>query len=154
MTAILESTLSHLLLPHLVDVKALCVVPHHYVWKLHIDLFLIATSGGSLVDACSHVIHAALQNTQLPHVTPLPMSSSSNSSSTIDGNPTKPALQVDGKVTILQPSYSANLGVVRSFWHPAHHRFYRCRATVRWGWKESYASRQFFVWSTTENLLR
>jgi exosome complex RNA-binding protein Rrp42 (RNase PH superfamily) len=52
------------------------------------DLFIIASSGGSLLDACSHVIHAALLNTQLPCVWSLPKESGD-----------KPALQVEADAT-------------------------------------------------------
>jgi exosome complex component RRP42 len=67
----LESTLSRLLPSHLVNLQHLCVVPSHYVWRLNIDLLIVAASGGSLVDACSLVIRAALRNVKLPSVSTL-----------------------------------------------------------------------------------
>ena len=48
----LESTLSRLLSNHLVDLDQLCISPSHYAWRLHVDLLVAASSGGSLVDAC------------------------------------------------------------------------------------------------------
>jgi exosome complex RNA-binding protein Rrp42 (RNase PH superfamily) len=84
----LESTLSNLLLPHLVDTEKLCIVPHHYVWSLHLDLLILASSGGSLLDACSQGINAALQNTRLPKVSFVPASGGE-----------KPTLQVDTDIS-------------------------------------------------------
>lgn len=66
----LEPTIASLLLPHLVDSKQLCIVSHHYVWKLHLDVMVLASNGGSLLDACSLGIRAALRNTVLPKLTP------------------------------------------------------------------------------------
>ena len=63
-------TIASLLLPHLVDPKQLCVVAHHFVWKLHLDVMVLASNGGSLLDACSLGIQAALRNTVLPQLTP------------------------------------------------------------------------------------
>jgi exosome complex RNA-binding protein Rrp42 (RNase PH superfamily) len=85
----LESTLSTLLMPHLVDKKELCISPEYYVWKLNIDLFIITSGGGSLIDACSQGIHAALQKTLLPNISVLPASESSGS---------KPTIQVDSDI--------------------------------------------------------
>ena len=65
----LESTLSSLLLPHLVETERLCVSPNYFVWKLSVDVLVIASSGGSLLDACSRGIHAAIRNTLLPKLT-------------------------------------------------------------------------------------
>jgi exosome complex component RRP42 len=66
----LESSLSDLLLDHVVDKKGLCVVPHHYVWRLHMDLMVFSCQG-SLLDVCSRVMRAALQQTKLPHIVPI-----------------------------------------------------------------------------------
>ena len=68
----LESTLTELLVPHLVNKKDLCVVPHHYVWKLYIDVLVLASDGGSLLDACGRAIQAALVSTRIPVVTQIP----------------------------------------------------------------------------------
>mmetsp|Transcript_23564 Transcript_23564/g.50123 ORF Transcript_23564/g.50123 Transcript_23564/m.50123 type:complete len:297 (-) Transcript_23564:24-914(-) len=85
----LESTLSNLLVPHLVDKKKLCIAPRHFVWKLNIDIFVITSGGGSLIDACSQGIHAALQQTLLPKIKVVPASESG-------GN--KPTIQVDSDI--------------------------------------------------------
>ncbi|KAL3944538.1 MAG: hypothetical protein SGBAC_001406 [Bacillariaceae sp.] len=80
----LAPTISSLLLPHLVDPKQLCVVPHHFVWKLHLDVMVLASNGGSLLDACSLGMQAALRNTVLPKLT---------SEKAPDGG--RPVLQID-----------------------------------------------------------
>lgn len=84
----LESILSSLLLPHLVDTEKLCIVPNHYVWRLHLDLLIMSSDGGSLLDACSQGIHAALVNTLLPKVSYVAAQIGE-----------KPTLQVDGDIT-------------------------------------------------------
>jgi exosome complex component RRP42 len=68
----LESTLTELLVPHLINKKELCVVPHHYVWKLYIDVLVLASEGGSLLDACGLGIQAALLSTRIPVVIQTP----------------------------------------------------------------------------------
>jgi exosome complex component RRP42 len=81
----LQETLSHLLVSNdntLVDTAELCIVPHQYVWRLQIDLYLLAAADakGALLDASSHVLKAALMNTQLPALTAQPSASTSSSS--------------------------------------------------------------------------
>jgi exosome complex RNA-binding protein Rrp42 (RNase PH superfamily) len=83
----LGSTISNLLLPHLVDLERLCVVPNYYVWRLAIDVLVIASNGGSLLDACSRGIHAAIQTTLLPKLT---------HEAAPDGG--KPVLQIDSDI--------------------------------------------------------
>jgi len=85
----LESTLSNLLVPHLVDKGKLCVAPKYFVWKLSIDVFIITSGGGSLIDACSQGIHSALQQTLLPKLTVVPASK---------GMGNKPTIQVDSDI--------------------------------------------------------
>ena len=85
----LQYTLSNLLVPHLVDREKLCVAPHYFVWKLNIDVLVITSGGGSLIDACSQGIHAALQQTLLPRLTVVPAS---------EGKGNKPTVQVDGDI--------------------------------------------------------
>lgn len=63
------ATLQQLLVEHLVDLSALCIVPGQYVWRLHVDLYLLQADAGSLLDAASHVMRAALANTLLPSIT-------------------------------------------------------------------------------------
>ncbi|OEU16799.1 hypothetical protein FRACYDRAFT_186105 [Fragilariopsis cylindrus CCMP1102] len=86
----LESTLSNLLVPHLVDKKKLCIAPDYFVWKLNIDVFVITSGGGSLIDACSHGIHTALQKTLLPSITVVPANEG--------GGGNKPTVQVDSDI--------------------------------------------------------
>ncbi len=85
----LASTLSNLLVPHLVDRKKLCIAPNYFVWKLNIDVFVITSGGGSLIDACSRGIHAALQQTLLPRLSVVPAS---------EGKGNKPTTQVDADI--------------------------------------------------------
>lgn len=68
----LESTLTELLVPHLLNKRDLCVVPRHYVWKLYVDVLVLASDGGSLLDACGRGIQAALASTRIPVVTQTP----------------------------------------------------------------------------------
>ena len=78
------STLSHLLLPHLLDRNRLVVLEGRYVWRLNIDI-LVTHCDGNLMDACSMVIWGAMQNLRLPHVVPIdkvnPITDGANSSS-------------------------------------------------------------------------
>lgn len=64
----LESTLTELLVPHLLNKKELRVVSHHFVWKLDIDLLVLSSEGGSLLDACGRGIQCALATTRIPLV--------------------------------------------------------------------------------------
>jgi len=86
----LESTLSNLLVPHLVEKKKLCIVPDYFVWKLNIDVFVITSGGGTLTDACSHGIHTALQKTLLPNIIVVPANEG--------GTGNKPTIQVDSDI--------------------------------------------------------
>eukprot|EP00980_Cylindrotheca_fusiformis_P004123 scaffold894_cov153-Cylindrotheca_fusiformis.AAC.19 len=89
----LTGIISSLLLPHLVeDTEQLCVVPHFYVWRLSIDVLVIASNGGSLLDACSLGIRAAIQNTLLPKLTHEAAGTTNN-----DGDG-KPVLQIDADI--------------------------------------------------------
>ena len=85
----LASTLSNLLVPHLVDREKMCVASNYFVWKLNIDVLIITSGGGSLIDACSQGIHAALQQTLLPRLTVVPAS---------EGKGNKPTIQVDSDI--------------------------------------------------------
>ena len=85
----LESTLSNLLVPHLVDRETMCIEPNYFVWKLNIDVLIITSGGGSLIDACSQGIHAALQQTLLPRLIVVPAS---------EGKGNKPTIQVDSDI--------------------------------------------------------
>lgn len=66
----LTSTLSHLLLPHLIDRNKLVIVKEKYVWRLNIDL-VVMHCDGSLLDACGMVIYGAMQKLRLPRVDPI-----------------------------------------------------------------------------------
>jgi exosome complex component RRP42 len=115
----LEATLSKLLMRDLVDLEALCIVPYHYVWRLHVDLFVLTagSSHGSLCDAASHVIRAALQCTRLPAIT----SSTATANESHNGlakasfrnkNPLFPhggvELMVDGDLAVASPPPGVN----------------------------------------------
>ena len=73
----LKSTLTELFVPHLLNKKDLCVVPQHYVWRLDIDLLVLSSDGGSLLDACGRGIQGALASTRIPVVTQIPQSKQS-----------------------------------------------------------------------------
>ena len=64
------STLSHLLLPHLLNRNKLVVLKGRYVWRLNIDI-LVTHCDGNLIDACSMAIFGAIQNLRLPSVVPV-----------------------------------------------------------------------------------
>jgi exosome complex component RRP42 len=112
----LETTLSTLLIPHLVDTRQLCIAPEYYVWKINIDILILSASGGSLMDACSQGIHAALGQTMLPRLTVAAAAES-------DDN--KPALQVDSNVKAARPVISKSnvpvivtISLLRDLQHP------------------------------------
>jgi exosome complex component RRP42 len=90
----LESTLLHLLGDFLVDYEQLCIVPNYYVWRLSVDLMILCAHGGSIVDACSRVLQAALRSTTLPSVIPLAKETTKSDDKDAD----KPALQVDADI--------------------------------------------------------
>ena len=122
----LESTLSHLLLPHLIPTSitkqqqdVLCIVPRYYVWRLSIDLTLISAEGGSIVDACGRVVQAALATTKLPALSTVEKATITSfmedddadvdtlftgGSNKKDGNQHhKPVLQVDSDIAHAKP---------------------------------------------------
>eukprot|EP00977_Amphora_coffeiformis_P007843 scaffold1727_cov150-Amphora_coffeaeformis.AAC.1 len=70
----LEATLTYLLGNSVVDTHALCVLPHVYAWRLQIDVYVVSHAG-SLLDAASRVVRAALQSTKLPMIDVLPTAS-------------------------------------------------------------------------------
>ena len=70
----LQASLMHLLGDSLVDTRALCVLPNVYAWRLHIDVYVVSQAG-SLLDAASRVVRAALENTKLPALDVLPATS-------------------------------------------------------------------------------
>jgi exosome complex component RRP42 len=101
----LESTLLHLLGNFLVDYEQLCIVPHYYVWRLSVDLMILCAHGGSIVDACSRVLQAALRSTKLPLVSALAKEQQQHqqlgvSDTNVNGkdDDNKPALQVDADI--------------------------------------------------------
>ncbi len=65
-----SSTLSHLLLPHLLNRNNLVVLEGRYVWRLNIDI-LVTHCEGNLMDSCSMAIWGALQKIRLPSVVPI-----------------------------------------------------------------------------------
>lgn len=74
-----QEALHQLVLPHVVDLTALCIIPNVAVWRLQIDLYSLSTpiGKGAFLDAASHVLRAALQRTILPCVTIAPTAPSS-----------------------------------------------------------------------------
>ena len=66
----IAAALTNLLLPHVVDRSALCVIPGKYVWRLAVDV-LVLTCDGNVVDVCALAIRAAVRSTVLPLVTPV-----------------------------------------------------------------------------------
>ena len=75
----LQAIIAELLAPNLLDLKSLCIMPHHYAFTINIDVEILSGTAGNLIDACGHTIRAALQNTLLPSIVP---SSTAASSST------------------------------------------------------------------------
>ena len=66
-----EAELSRILqklLANAVDLKALCIVPGKWCWKLFIDL-LVLSGEGNLIDCCSFAIYSALNATLIPNLT-------------------------------------------------------------------------------------
>ena len=82
----LESILANLLVPHLLDTKSLCIVPDLYAWKLNIDVLVLDSAGGSLLDACSLGITKALLSTVLPNVTYCPSKDGEKGSLQLDSD--------------------------------------------------------------------
>mgnify|MGYP005845664037 CR=1 FL=1 len=78
----LQSILSELLAPNLLDLKSLCIIPGLYAWTLNIDIMVLSGTAGNLVDASSHAVRAALQSTLLPLVFPSTAPTSTNKSAT------------------------------------------------------------------------
>ena len=70
----MQATLRHLLGSSIVDTRALCVLPQVYAWRLQLDVYILSHAG-SLLDACSQVIRAALRTTKLPAIDVLPIAS-------------------------------------------------------------------------------
>ena len=106
----LQATLTHLLASSrnngsssgnnhgIVDTSALCVLPGVYAWRLQIDVYIVSHAG-SLLDAASRVIRAALQTTKLPTVEVLPTTATattSHESQQAETTTTTAAVMVDG----------------------------------------------------------
>mmetsp|Transcript_1582 Transcript_1582/g.4601 ORF Transcript_1582/g.4601 Transcript_1582/m.4601 type:complete len:395 (-) Transcript_1582:1400-2584(-) len=64
----ITAILADLLLPHVVDLSALCVIPGKYVWRLNVDV-MVLTCDGNVVDVCALAIRSAIRSTVLPQVT-------------------------------------------------------------------------------------
>lgn len=107
----LESTLTELLVPHLVNKKDLCVVPNHYVWKLYIDLLVLSSDGGSLLDACGRGIQGALASTRIPVVTQAPQAKESDGVTIEADNDFKSAKHIPG---IENPPYVQTVSILRA----------------------------------------
>ena len=90
----LRSLLQSLLQDNLVPLTSLCVVPHHYVWKLAIDVMVVCADGGSVVDLSSRAVYAALQQTKLAHITPL-VNTNAKSTNNQTGTSTSSKAQTD-----------------------------------------------------------
>jgi exosome complex component RRP42 len=101
----LETTLSTLFVPHLVDTRQLCIAPEYYVWKVNVDILIISASGGSLIDACSQGIHAALGQTLLPRLAVAPAEGG-------NAKDNKPVLQVDSDIKAARPIIVGGMGNV------------------------------------------
>ena len=107
----LESTLTELLVPHLVNKKDLCVVPRHYVWKLYIDLLVLSSDGGSLLDACGKAIQGALASTRIPVVTQAPQAKESDGVTVEADSDFKSANHIPG---IENPPYIQTVTILKS----------------------------------------
>ena len=91
------STLSHLLLPHLLDKNKLVVLEGRYVWRLNIDV-LVTHCDGSLMDACSMVIWGAMQNLSLPSVVPVEKVDQGQGAGKRSGKKASDEIMLDGDI--------------------------------------------------------
>ena len=82
----LQSMLSFLLQKHLCPLESLCVVPHHYAWKLSLDVLVLSSEGGAVVDLASRAMRAALFQTKLPHIVPLSTKGKAQVDLSVDGD--------------------------------------------------------------------
>jgi len=73
----IAAILTDLLLPHVVDRPALCVIPGKYVWRLNVDV-MVLTCDGNVVDVCALAIRSAIRSTVLPLVTPVAKAGAGN----------------------------------------------------------------------------
>lgn len=73
----ISAILTDLLLPHVVDRSALCVIPGKYVWRLNVDV-MVLTCDGNVVDVCALAIRSAIRSTVLPMVTPVAKAGADN----------------------------------------------------------------------------
>ena len=73
----ISAVLTDLLLPHVVDRSALCVIPGKYVWRLNVDV-MVLTCDGNVVDVCALAIRSAIRSTVLPMVTPVAKAGADN----------------------------------------------------------------------------
>jgi exosome complex component RRP42 len=84
-----QSVLEKLLVSNAVDARSLCIREGQFVWRLSIDLLILACDG-SLLDVASMAIRTALCRTALPTVTPLaPTTESSDTITNTAGNTRK-----------------------------------------------------------------
>ncbi|GKY98830.1 hypothetical protein MPSEU_000839000 [Mayamaea pseudoterrestris] len=109
----IQSLLTHLLLQDdnvLVNRKALCILPHEYVWKLSIDLvFLMAASSATCrLHAVSSVVQAALESTLLPSVATQDNSNPSVSSLSNSQQQQQFSLIVQDDIQLAQPILTAD----------------------------------------------
>lgn len=85
----LQAIISELLAPNLLDLKSLCIMPHHYAFTINIDVEILSGTAGNLIDCCGHTIRAALQNTLLPSIVPSTTAAkSTTSTSAVEKEPT------------------------------------------------------------------
>lgn len=66
-----EAELSRILqklLANAIDLKALCILPGKWCWKLFVDL-LVLSGEGNLIDCCSYAVYSALNATLIPNIT-------------------------------------------------------------------------------------
>ncbi|XP_012276146.1 exosome complex exonuclease RRP42 isoform X2 [Orussus abietinus] len=53
---------------HALDLKKLCILPHHKCWKVYVDVSILQC-GGNLFDSVSVAVKGALFSTEIPKVT-------------------------------------------------------------------------------------
>jgi exosome complex component RRP42 len=82
----LEASLNFLLKDNVVSLSSLCVVPNHYVWRLHCDFVILRYEGGSIVDIASRALRGALLQTKLPNVVPLSNKGQAQVDLAVDGD--------------------------------------------------------------------
>jgi len=107
----LQSILVDVLGPTLLDLDALCILPYHYAFQVNVDVEILSGTAGNLIDACSHVIRAALENTFLPKVIPSSAATNNNNSKDPTGSTSSDLILESDMAQAVVPAGSSVVGV-------------------------------------------